>query len=437
MNRFLTRIFAGAFLVSAFAASAAALAAEVDRIVAVVNSEAITSSQLRERVARIRGNMKKQGVELPPEDVLERHVLEHLIVERAQLQRARETSIRVDEAMVDRAIENIAANGRSTVDRLRASIERDGISWDKFRDELRVEIVVDRLRASEVAAQVNVSEAEVDNFLKNHPDALSGTEYRIAHIVLGVPENASAAQMEALSARAEKALARLRSGEDFAKVAADSSDAPDNIRGGEIGWRDRERLPGFYADAVVKLGLGEVSSPMPSAAGLHIVKLLERRDGNGPGALTVVEQTHVRHILLKTSEILSEADIRARLGTLRERIVNGADFAELAKAHSADPSAARGGDLGWINSGELEPAFEKAMNALLPNEVSAPVRSSYGWHLIQTLGRRKQDVGDEYRRNTARTILRQRKSDEAYEDWQRQLRDSAYVEYRLDPGAAD
>jgi peptidyl-prolyl cis-trans isomerase SurA len=229
----------------------------------------------------------------------------------------------------------------------------------------------------------------------------------------------------------------LQQGEDFGKVAADSSDAPDNIRGGEIGWRDRERMPGFYADAVAKLKSGEISQPMLTASGLHIVKLLEKREKNGPAAQSAVDQTHARHILLKTSEVLSDADVSARLGTLRERIVNGADFAELAKANSADLSAARGGDLGWVNAGEMVPEFERAMNALSPNEISAPVRSAYGWHIIQVLERRKQDMGEEYRRNSARMILLQRKGDEALEDWQRQLRDSAYVEYRLEPEDTD
>ncbi|MDR1463428.1 MAG: peptidylprolyl isomerase [Azoarcus sp.] len=438
MNRFLNRLFAGMLVVSACATLALpVLAAEVDRIVAIVNSEAITLSQLRERTALARSNLKKQAVDIPPANILERQVLEHMIVDRAQLQKAREASIRIDEAMIDRAIESIAANNRISVAELRASIERDGISWSKYRDDLRGELTISRLHASEVNSQVNVSEAEIDNFLKNHPDVISGVEYRVAHIMLSVPENPNAAQMDALRSRADRVLSRLRQGEDFGKVAADSSDAPDNIRGGEIGWRDRERLPGFYADAVAKLKSGELSQPMLTASGLHIVKLLEKRERNGPGAQSAVDQTHARHILLKTSEVLTDADVSARLGALRERIVNGTDFAELAKAHSADLSAARGGDLGWVNAGEMVPEFERAMNALLPNEISAPVRSTYGWHIIQVLERRKQDMGEEYRRNAARMILLQRKGDEALEDWQRQLRDSVYVEYRLESEDAD
>ncbi|MDR2031436.1 MAG: peptidylprolyl isomerase [Azoarcus sp.] len=440
MNRFLTRIFVGMLAVAAVAVAVPlrpALAAEVDRIVAVVNSEAITLSQLRDGVARARINLQKQAAEPPPANILERQVLEQMIVERAQLQRAREAAIRVDEAMIDNAIGNIAANNRITVDKLRAAIEQEGISWEKYRDDLRVELTIGRLHAREVNAQINVSEAEIDNFLKNHPDVLSGTEYRVAHIVLGIPENPSEAQMEALRTRADTVLSRLRRGENFGKVATDSSDAPDNIRGGEIGWRDRERLPTFYADALAKLEPGGISPPMLTASGLHIVKLLEKRERNRTGAQSSVDQTHARHILLKTSEVFSDTDAKARLDALRERILNGTDFAELAKAHSADISAARGGDLGWVNPGTTVPEFEKAMDALLPNEVSVPVRSPHGWHIIQVLERRKHDMGEEHRRNTARMILFQRKGDEALEDWQRQLRDSAYVEYRLESEATD
>ena len=429
MNRFPARILASIALVH-LALTQPASAVEVDRIVAIVNSEAVTSSQLRERVARARDNLKKQAVDLPPEEVLERQVLEQLIVERAQLQRAREAAIHVDDAMLGRTIEIIAGNNRFTVEQLRASVERDGVAWDRFRDDVRTELMLNRLRESEVDNHVAVSAAEIDNFLKNHPDALSGVEYRVAHILLRIPEDAGAAQLDALRARAEKVLERLGRNEDFAKVAADSSEAPDNIRGGEIGWRDRERLPGLYADAVNKLAPGEVSPPMRSAAGLHIVKLLEKRDGGGPGAQSV-EQTHARHILLKTSEILADADARARLDALRERIVHGADFAELAKTISVDMSAVHGGDLGWLSPGDTVPEFEKSMNALAPGEISAPVRSPFGWHLIQVLERRQQDMSEERRRNAARAILRQRKGDEAYEDWLRQLRDGTYVEYRL------
>ncbi|MDR1424515.1 MAG: peptidylprolyl isomerase [Azoarcus sp.] len=405
-------------------------AAVVDRIVAIVNSEAVTSSQLRDRVARVRGNLQKQGVELPPVDVLERQILEQLIVERAQLQLARDSTLRIDDAMVERALGLIAGNNRMNVEQLRASVAKDGVSWEKFREEVRTELTLTRLRESQVDDKVTVSNAEIDNFLRNHPDAISGVEYRVAHILLRIPERATDGQLEAVRVRAEGVYNRLRNGEDFAKAAVDSSDSPDNVRGGEIGWRDRERLPGLYAEVVSKLQPGEISQPLRSAAGVHIVKLIDKREGAEDAK--AVEQTHARHILIKTTDVLTDADAMARLDGLRERIEHGGDFAELAKASSSDLSAVRGGDLGWLNPGDTVPEFEKAMNALKPNEVSAPVRSPFGWHLIQVLERRTQDMSEERRRNAARAILRQRKIEDAYEDWLRQLRDSTYVEYRLE-----
>jgi peptidyl-prolyl cis-trans isomerase SurA len=431
MNRFLLRVFALAALLICAPLAQAAPAAEVDRIIAIVNNEAVTSLQLRERVARVRRNLEKQQVQLPPQDVLERQILEQLIVERAQMQLARESALQVDESMLDRAIGIIASNNRTDPKAMRATLARDGVNWDKFREEVRTELTLDRLREREVDNKVTISDAEIDNFLRNHPDALSGVEYRVAHIMLRVPEGANAQQMEALRQRTEKVLARLRSGESFAKVAADSSEAPDNIQGGEIGWRDRERLPGLYAEVVSKLSPGEVSPPQRSAAGLHIIKLLDKREGDTLGA-KAVQQTRARHILLKTTEVITDTDIQARLNALRERIIHGADFAELAKASSADLSAVRGGDLGWLNPGDTVPEFEKAMNSLAINEVSVPIQSPFGWHLIQVQERRVQDLSDERRRNAARSTLRQRKVDEAYEDWLHQLRDRTYVEYRLE-----
>ncbi len=410
---------------------AATRAVPVDRIVAVVNSEVITAQQLRARVEQAERQLRRQGVQLPPADVLERQLLERLIVENAQLQLARETSLRVDDATLTRAIERIASNNRLGVDELRATLERDGVSWSRFRDEIRTEILLTRLREREIDSRIVVTDAEIDNFLANNPDAFSGEEFEVAHILLRAPEGATPAQIDALRARAESVLARLRSGEDFARVAAEVSDAPDGISGGSLGWRSRDRLPALFADAVRDMRPGDTSPLLRSAAGLHIVRLVDKR-GGGAAAAQQLEQTRARHILVKTSEVLSDADAEARLLGLRERVVNGADFGELAKANSADLSAAKGGDLGWLNPGDTVPEFQRAMDALKPGEISPPVRSPFGWHLIQVQQRRVQDVTDERKRTAARTALRERKAEEAYEDWLRQLRDSTYVDYRLD-----
>ena len=410
---------------------AAPRAVEVDRIVAVVNSEVITSLQLRARIEQAKRQLARQGVELPPDDVLQRQLLERLIVERAQIQLAQETSLRVDDATLERAIERIAGNNNLSVEQLRDALEKDGVAWNRFRDEIRTEILLTRLREREVDGRVVVTDAEIDNFIANNPDAFSGQEFAVAHILLRTPEGATPQQIEAVARRAEQVMVRLRSGEDFARVAAEVSDAPDGLSGGALGWRPLDRLPGLFADAVRRMQPGETSPVLRSAAGLHIVRLVERR-GGGAEAVQQLEQTRARHILIKTSEVLSDTDAEARLLAIRERVVNGADFGELAKASSADLSAAKGGDLGWLNPGDTVPEFERAMNALQAGEVSPPVRSPFGWHLIQVMERRVQDVTDERKRSAARQALRERKAEQAYEDWVRQLRDSTYVDYRLE-----
>ena len=413
-------------------AAAESRAVAVDRIIAVVNDEVITTLELRERVQQAVRQLERQGTELPPADVLQRQMLERLVLERAQLQLARDTSVRVDDATLERAIARIAENNRLSATDLRAALERDGIPWERFRSEIRTEILLTRLREREVDNRVVVTDAEVDNFLANNPDALSGEEFLLAHILLRVPEGASPEQLAALGARAETVAEKLRAGEDFGRLAASYSDAPDALSGGELGWRGRDRLPALFGDAVGKMQPGGVSPILRSAAGLHIVKLIDRR-GGAAGAPLALEQTRARHILLRTSEILTDSEAESRLLGLRERIVQGgADFADLARANSADLSSAKGGDLGWISPGDTVPEFERAMSALQPGEVSPPVRSPFGWHLIQVQERRMQDVSDERRRTQARNALRERKANEAYEDWLRQLRDRTYVEYRLE-----
>lgn len=434
MKRLISRL--GLALLACAAGTAPSLqaaprAVEVDRIIAVVNNEVITALQLRESLDQAVRRLERQGTELPPREVLERQMLERLILERAQLQLARESAIRVDETMLERAIARIAENNGMTVDGLRDTLTKDGIPWSRFRDEIRTELLLTRLREREVDSRIVVTEAEVDNFIATNPDAFSGREYRLAHILLRAPEGASPEQIDALVARANDVMRRLGGGEDFAAVAASVSDAPDAMNGGELGWRSRDRLPAIFAEAVDALRPGQVAPVMRSAAGLHVLKLLDVRGGDA-GADSV-EQTRVSHILIRTSEVLSDAEAESRLNGLRERVIHGkADFAELAKAHSADLSAAKGGELGWVYPGDTVPEFERAMDALAPGQVSEPVRSPFGWHLIKVHERRVQDVSEERKRAMARAALRQRKSEDAFEDWVRQLRDSTYVEYRLD-----
>jgi len=415
----------------------AALAAdgpvEVDRIVAVVNSEVITRSELRQRVEQVTRQLSRQGTPLPSADVLERQVLERQIMERLQIQLAGETSLRVDDLALERAIGRIADNNKLSMTDFRVALERDGITWERFREEVRSEMLLSRVREREVESRIVISDAEVNNFLANPESAAGQEEYELAHILFRAPEGATPEQLARLRAKAEDVAARVARGEPFDKLAASYSDAPDALSGGNLGWRSAERLPGLFADAVARLKPGEMSPVLRSAAGFHLVKLMDRKGGSQAAAAARVQQTHARHILIKTSEVVSDADARRRLIDLRERVVQGGgSFAELAKIHSADISAAKGGDLGWIYPGDTVPEFEQAMDALKPGELSQPVQSPFGWHLILVEERRVQDVSDERKRAAARNALRERKSDEAYQDWLRQLRDRAYVEYRLE-----
>lgn len=413
-------------------AALAQRAVPVDRVVAVVGDEVITYVQLRNGMQNVVGQLRRQNIEVPPVSVLEEQVLERLILERAQLQAARERGIRVDEGTMARATARVARNNGLTETELREALERDGMSWQSFRESLRNEILVTRLREAEVDSKVVVTDAEVDNFLANNPDAFSGNEVLVAHILIRVPENIPGDELDALNRKAEEVLRRHAAGEPFEQLAAEFSDAQDATDGGVIGWRTRDRLPALFADAVRGLRPGDVSQIMRSAAGLHIVKLLDVR-GGAAAMVEKVDQTRARHILIKTTEVLPDSEVEARLLALRERmVVGGESFEDLAKVHSEDLSAARGGDLGWVYRGDTVPDFERAMDALDIDEISQPVKSPFGWHLIQVLERRVQDVSAERLRALARNTLRERKAEEAYENWLRELRDATYVEIRLD-----
>ncbi|CAG0945813.1 MAG: Chaperone SurA [Rhodocyclaceae bacterium] len=435
MSRFsdCARLVVAAWLGGLVAASAAlaqgrppARVIEADRIIAVVNDEVVTAHELRSRVATVERQLRQQGTQMPPRDVLEKHVLERLIVDRAQLQFAKETGLQVDDAQLDQTLARIAEGNRMGLAQFRASLERDGIPWMKFREDIRDEMVIGRLREREVDSKIVVTEGEIDNFLQT-AGAMGSEEFNLAHILLRVPEQAKPEQLARLQARAEEIIAQLRRGADFGQLAASHSDAPDGLSGGLMGWRSVERLPTLFAEAVTKLKPGELSDVLRSPAGYHILKLLDRR--GGAIKAQPVEQTRARHILIKTSELVSETEARRRLADLKDRLAHGGDFAELARLHSNDLSASKGGDLGWLNPGDTVPDFEQAMNRLKPGEVGEPVKSPFGWHLIQVLERRI-DVSQERVRQRARAALRERKADEAYQDWLRQMRDRAYVEYR-------
>jgi peptidyl-prolyl cis-trans isomerase SurA len=412
--------------------SAAQSVLPVDRIVAVVNKDVITSTELNEAVAGAQRQLRRQGTPLPERALLERQMLERLILDKAQLQLARDKGLRVDELQLDRAVQRIAQNNNLALADFRRALENDGVAFQAWREDLREQILVSRLREREVDDRIQVSDTEIDLFLAELA-ATPGArvEYQVSHILIRVPEQATPERIEAARARAQKALAEARAGADFASLAASYSDAPDALQGGALGWRSQDRLPELFSTALAGMEPGAVSEILRSPAGFHLLKLAQRR-----GAVldhAPVAQTRMRHILIRAGESMSEGEALRRLTDLRARIVSGgADFAEMARVHSGDASAARGGELDWVYPGDTVPDFERAYRELKVGEVSQPVRTPFGYHLIQVLERRSADMSPERRRLQARQALRERKSDEAYQDWLRQLRDQIYVELRLE-----
>jgi peptidyl-prolyl cis-trans isomerase SurA len=404
-----------------------AAVAPLDHIVAVVNDEVITHQELERRYDEVVQNLSRQNTPLPPRNVLEKQLLERMVTELALQQHARATGIRVDPTQVERALQRIAAQNKLDMAGLQAALEKQGQSLDSMRTTIRNEILIARARERDVDNRISVSDSEIEGYLQTQAQQGVETEYNFAHILITVPENASPEQIQERHARAEDILDQLAKGADFAQLSASYSDAPNALQGGAFGWRASGKMPALFVDALKPMQPGQISPLLKSSNGFHILKLIDKR---GLDATLNVTQTHVRHILIKTNELTSEADARNRLLQLKERIENGVKFDELARLHSEDASASKGGDLGWVNPGDTVPEFEKVMDALKPGEVSAPIQTPFGWHLIQVLERRNQDVTQERQKLLARQAIRERKSEEAFQDWVRQIRDSAYVELR-------
>lgn len=409
---------------------ASAAQIEIDRIVAVVNNAVITEFELKTRVEQAMAQLAGQKTAQPPRRLLEKQLLERMITEKALLQVAEDTNIRFEGLALDRAIARIAQNNKMTPEGFRKALEAEGNDFNAFREQIRTEMTIARLREREVENRLVITDAEIDNFLANAAQSKDQLdEFRLAHILVLTPEGASPEKLAELKEKAEKALQELKAGADFVQVSAAYSDTQNAVQGGLLGWRNEGQLPTLYSAALRDMKAGDVSPVLKSGNGFHILKLLDKR---GKNVQTVIKQTRARHILVKTNEVVNDNDARTRLLLLKERIENGADFAELAKLHSDDLSASRGGDLNWLNPGDTVPEFERTMDGLQANELSAPVQSPFGWHLIQVLERRDQDVTEERKRLDARRAIRERKSEEAFEDWVRQARDRAYVEYRLE-----
>jgi len=420
-----------------FTAASLAVAADtqkqilpIDEIMVIVNDDVVTRHELDARLAVIVSQLKKQGTPLPEAAVLEKQILERMIGDLLQQQFAKETGLKIDDVQLDKAILRIAQQNKiESLASFRAKIEQDGVDFNKFREEIRTEILTSRLREREIESKLVISDNEIDNYINNQSKQVGkGEEFNLAHIMVVVPEQASAEKIQTYRQRAEQALAKLNSGAPFAQVAAGYSDTPDALKqGGNLGWRAADRLPAMYVDAIQKLHPGELSGILRSPNGFHIIKLIDKRSKDAP---VVISQTHARHILIKTSELVPESEAKSRLAEVKQRIDKGADFADQAKLYSEDGSAPQGGDLGWLSPGDTVPEFEGAMDALKVGQISGLVQSGFGWHLIQVLERRNADVSVEQKKMQARNAIRSFRSEEAFQDWLRQLRDRAFIEYR-------
>ena len=403
-------------------------AAPLDRIVAVVNNEIVLDSELVEMEQTVRQQLRQRNAAIPSSDILRRQVLERLIMQKLQLQRADMSGIRVADDALNAAVRQIAENNNLTIRQFRDALESDGYDFTEFRETIREEMVISRLRKSEVEDSIVVSEREVDNFLATQNlQGDSEQAFRLLHILVGIPDAPTPEQVQDAEQKLAVIQDLLAEGGDFSEIAAGYSDGQNALEGGELGWRKQAELPTLFAGVVPNLSVGEVSDVIRSGSGFHLVKLVEKRSEE----THLVKQTKARHILIKTNELVTDEAAEKRLKQLRERILNGEDFAELAKAHSEDTgSAIDGGSLGWTSPGVMVPEFEEVMNGLAEGEMSEVFQSRFGWHLIQVDERREQNMADEFKRNKAREQIKQRKIEEELESWLRAMRDEAYIEYR-------
>lgn len=405
-----------------------AWAAPLDRIIAVVNDEVILESELVEMQQTVRQQLRQRQSAIPPSDVMRKQVLERLVVQRLQLQRAEEVGVRVGDDALNAALRQIANNNDMNLRQFRDVLEDDGYEFSRFRETIREEMIITRLRKSQVEDRVVVSDREVDNFLATQTvQAGNEVEYHLQHILISMPEAAAPEEVQEAQDKLDTIQSLLDEGGEFGEVAAGYSDGQNALDGGELGWRKQGELPSLFADVVPRLTVGEVSEPLRSGSGFHLVRLKDKKSAERH----LVKQTKASHILIKPNEVVSDEEAQKRLNQLRQRIENGENFAELARAHSEDTgSAIEGGSLGWVSPGVMVPEFQEKMDELAVGELSEVFKSRFGWHLIMVDDRREENMAEEFKRNKAREQIRQRKIDEEMESWLRAMRDEAYVEYR-------
>ncbi len=405
-------------------------ATEIDRILAIVEDEVITRRQLLQEIRRLRDEFKLQGRKLPPDDEIAPQVLELLINQSILLQQARRRGITINDSQLNRAMEKLATNNGMSLTRFRQTLLDNGIDYRQFREKIRHEMMLNSIKGSYARQAVQISDQEVEDYLRHNQGRNENREYHLAHILIALPDGASSQQVSEARDKAEDIVKRARAGEDFSVLARKNSASGTALQGGDLGWRKHAEVPSLFSDLVPGMKPGQVSDPIRAAGGFHIVKLIEIRDSDQ----VLARQTHARHILIKPDAVTSDEEARRKLGEIRRQLLQGADFAELARKYSDDPgSKGLGGDLGWVGKGAMVPEFEKVMLATPEGEISEVFQSPFGWHLLQVLGRRTVDETDESKRRKIRALLQKQKRDEVLELWQRRLRDEAFVKI-LDDG---
>jgi peptidyl-prolyl cis-trans isomerase SurA len=402
----------------------------LDRIAAVVNDGVVLSSELDEQVAMVAERLQSQKLELPPENVLRQQVLERLVLQEIQMQRADRAGLKIPDEALNNALEEVAQRNRIPLSQLPEVLSQQGIDYAGYRDAMRKELTLSLLRQRDVLQRISVTPREIDQYIERQKNAPSqDSEYNVSHILIAVPQAATPEQLEEAGQKANRVYEDAKKGEDFARLALANSSSQTALDGGALGWRKGTELPTFLADVIAKLKPGEVSEPLRTPTGYHLIKLNEVR---GAESQVIVDQRHARHILMKTNELQDDATVRQKLSAIRDRILAGEDFAGLAATTSEDPgSAVEGGDLGWSGPGSFVPEFEQVLDSLSENEISQPFRSQYGWHIVQLLGRRQFDSTDELKRRRVAEQIRASRADEETELWLRRLRDEAYVENKL------
>jgi peptidyl-prolyl cis-trans isomerase SurA len=403
---------------------------ELDYIVAIVNDDIIAKSELDSKTQEMLAQMTQKRANLPPMRIIQEQILERMIAKRLQLQAAERLGLSVDDATVTKAIANIAETNQITLLQLRETLEADGISFPLFREQLREDILINRLKQKEVINRIVITEQDVKNFLaREMGTSRQRSAVRLLHILIATPEGASPQDVQKAKKQAGEIYEQLTQGADFNELAIRHSDGRQALEGGDLGWIETTRIPSLFTGVVDEMEVGGTSEPIRNASGFHIVKLADVEGGEK----MIIKQTHARHILINTNEIVSDDEARQRLETLRERIIDGDTFESLARSHSDDKaSAIKGGDLGWTNPGDLVPQFEEQMDALEIDQISQPFKTQFGWHIVQPLERRQHDSTEEVLKNKARQEIQKQKSEEAIELWLRRLRDEAYVEVRLE-----